>query len=128
VSRRGRGALALAAGLLMAASPPPPTLTVHLANFSFAPARLRLPADRPVRLVLVNDSGGGHDFSAPALFAASAFPGGAPPPDGAVEVAAHQHRDIVFIPRVPGTYRVECTHFLHSLFGMHGTVVVEPPR
>jgi plastocyanin len=30
------------------------------------------------------------------------------------------------VPRTPGTYRVECTHFLHSVFGMHGTIEVMP--
>jgi uncharacterized cupredoxin-like copper-binding protein len=110
----------------------PETITVHLADFSFNPAQLRLRAGVPVRLHLVNDSTGGHDFSAPALFAASAFPVGTPPAGGKVELGARQSVDIVLEPRVPGTYRVECTHFLHSLFGMTGSVVVEagaaPPK
>ncbi len=35
--------------------------------------------------------------------------------------------DIVLTPRAPGTYKVECTHFLHSLFGMTATIVVIGP-
>ena len=35
--------------------------------------------------------------------------------------------DITLTPRAPGTYKVECTHFLHSLFGMTGTIVVVGP-
>jgi hypothetical protein len=30
------------------------------------------------------------------------------------------------VPRLPGTYHLECTHFLHSFFGMHGTIEVTP--
>jgi plastocyanin len=32
--------------------------------------------------------------------------------------------EIGLITRTPGTYRVKCTHFLHILFGMRGTVEV----
>jgi hypothetical protein len=34
--------------------------------------------------------------------------------------------EIALVPRAPGKYRLECTHFLHSLFGMHGLVEVTP--
>lgn len=103
------------------------SITVRLSNFAFTPDHLLLRADLPVRLHLVNDSRGGHDFSAPALFAASTFPNGAPPPEGEVDVRSGQAVDVVFVPRVPGTYKVRCTHFLHTFFGMTGSVVVEGP-
>ena len=103
------------------------SITVRLSNFAFTPDRLLLRADLPVRLHLVNDSRGGHNFSAPALFAASTFPNGAPPPEGKVDVRSGQAVDVVFVPRVPGTYKVRCTHFLHTPFGMTGSVVVEGP-
>jgi len=103
------------------------TITVRLSNFSFAPEHLRLKAGVPVRLRLVNESTGGHDFSAPAFFAASSFPPGFPaPPDGAVAVGSHQTIEITVAPRLPGAYRLECTHFLHGIFGMHGTIEVIP--
>jgi plastocyanin len=103
------------------------TVTVQLSNFAFEPAYLRLKAGVPVRLRLINDSNGGHDFSAPAFFAASSFPPGtAAPPNGEVAVGSHKTVDITIVPRVPGAYRLECTHFLHSLFGMHGTIEVIP--
>jgi plastocyanin len=103
------------------------TITVRLSNFSFAPEDLRLRAGVPVRLRLVNESSGGHDFSAPAFFAASSFPPGLPaPPDGDVAAASHQTVEITVVPRVPGAYRLECTHFLHGIFGMHGTIEVIP--
>jgi uncharacterized cupredoxin-like copper-binding protein len=103
------------------------TITVRLSNFSFTPEHLRLKAGVPVRLRLMNESTGGHDFSAPAFFAASALPPGFPaPPDGGVAVGSHQTVEITVVPRVPGAYRLECTHFLHGIFGMHGTIEVIP--
>jgi plastocyanin len=103
------------------------TITVRLSNFSFDPDHLRLKTGVPVRLRLVNESGGGHDFSAPTFFAASSFlPGSSAPPNGEVGVGSHQTVEIAVVPRTPGSYRVECTHFLHSLFGMHGMVEVTP--
>jgi plastocyanin len=103
------------------------TITVRLSNFAFAPDHLQLKAGVPVRLRLVNESGGGHNFSAPAFFAAASFPSGSSaPPDGEVAVGSHQTVEITVVPRTPGAYRLECTHFLHSIFGMHGTVEVTP--
>jgi plastocyanin len=102
-------------------------ITVRLSNFAFDPNHLRLKAGVPVRLRLVSESNGGHDFSAPGFFAASSFPPGlSAPPDGNVAVASHQTVVIAVVPRTPGAYRLECTHFLHSILGMHGTVEVIP--
>jgi plastocyanin len=103
---------------------PTPEVTVRLSNFAFTPKLLQLRVGVPVRLHLVNDSSGGHSFSAPAFFAASTYPSGASPRDGRVELAAHASADVTLVPRTGGTYKVECTHFLHSLFGMTGTIVV----
>jgi plastocyanin len=103
------------------------TVTVRLSNFAFDPEQVRLKAGVLVRLHFVNESDGGHDFSAPKFMAASSFPpGSSAPADGVVEVAPHQTVEIALIPNVPGTYPFECTHFLHSSFGMHGTVEVIP--
>ena len=123
----GLAGLGLASLLTLSAAPAPDTIAVHLSNFAFMPNQLRLRASVPVRLHIVNDSTGGHNFSAPLLFSASAFPEGAPPTDGKVEVGPKSSVDIVFVPRVPGSYKAECTHFLHSLFGMTGEIIVEPP-
>ena len=96
------------------------TLTITLSNFAFDPEHIRLKVNTPIRLRLVNESGGGHSFSAPTFFAASSLePGSSVPTGGKVEVGSHQTADIILAPRVPGQYRVECTHFLHTLFGMH---------
>jgi uncharacterized cupredoxin-like copper-binding protein len=102
------------------------TITVRLSNFSFDPEQIRLRAGMPVRLQLVNESSGGHSFSAPGFFAASKFPAGSAPRDGVVEVPARSSAEITALPVTPGTYKVECTHFLHALFGMTGRIVVDP--
>ncbi len=98
-----------------------------MSNFAFDPDHLRFKAGVPVRLRLMNESGDGHDFSAPAFFAASSFPpGSSAPPNGEVAVGAHQTVELAVIPGTPGRYPLRCTHFLHSLFGMHGTIEVTP--
>jgi plastocyanin len=103
------------------------TVTVRLSNFAFDPNHLRLRAGVPVRLRLVNESSGGHDFNAPEFFAASSIlPGSLAPPNGDVTVGSHQTVEIAVVPRTLGTYKLNCTHFLHSFFGMHGTVEVIP--
>ena len=103
------------------------TITVRLSSFAFDPSHIRLKAGVPIRLRLVNESGGGHDFSAPAFFASSTLlPGSSVPPNGDVAVRSHQTVEVAVVPRTPGTYHLECTHFLHSFFGMHGTVEVIP--
>lgn len=103
------------------------TITVELSSFAFSPEHIRLKAGVPVRLRLVNESDGGHNFSAPTLFAASSFlPGSLVPSNGAVEVGSHQTVEIALVPGAPAVYPLECTHFLHSAFGMHGTVEVMP--
>ena len=102
-------------------------VTIRLSNFAFDPHQVRLHSGVPVTLHLVNDSSGGHNFSAPAFFAASAYPSGTPPLGGKVEVAARESVDITVVPGAAGTYRVECTHFLHSLFGMTSSITVIGP-
>jgi plastocyanin len=105
-------------------SAPVETITVRLSSFSFAPDELRLRVGVPIRLHFVNVSSGGHNFSAPAFFGASIFPSSPPPEDGTVEVAGGSSADVTLIPNLPGTYPFKCTHLLHSMFGMTGTIVV----
>jgi plastocyanin len=104
-------------------SPAPRTVEVRLSSFAFAPQRLSLPAGRPVILHLVNAAGGGHNFSAPQFFAAASGVSG-PVRDGAVEVPGHQSVDIRLTP-ARGSYRLRCTHTMHTAFGMRGTIIVE---
>jgi plastocyanin len=91
------------------------------------PEQIRLKAGVPIRLRLDNESDGGHTFSAPTFFAASSFrPGSSFPSNDTVEVGSHQTVEIALVPGTPAAYPLECTHFLHSAFGMNGTVEVTP--
>ncbi len=101
----------------------PPRVEVRLSSFDFEPRAIALTAGRPVVLHLVNTGGGGHNFSAPQFFAAATAVSG-PVNEGTVEVPGHQSVDIRLTPS-PGTYRLRCTHTMHTAFGMRGTITVE---
>ncbi|HEV7659801.1 MAG TPA: cupredoxin domain-containing protein [Allosphingosinicella sp.] len=106
-----------------AAQGAPAVVEVRLGNFDFSPSAITLAAGRPMVLHLVNEGGGGHNFSAPQFFAAAADVSG-PVRRGAVEVPGHHSVDIRLTP-ARGTYRLKCTHTLHSAFGMNGQITVE---
>lgn len=118
-------ALALPLPALAQAAPAAPAQSVQvtLSSFKFEPRAIALTAGRPVTLHLVNSAGGGHNFSAPEFFAASANVSG-PVHDGVVEVPGHQSVDITLTPS-PGTYALRCTHTMHTALGMRGSIVVE---
>lgn len=102
-------------------------LTLGLSNFRFDPAEIRLQHGVPYRLHLVNGASGGHDFAAKAFFAAVRIrpEDGAKVKNGRVEVDGGESVDIMLIAPSPGTYKVHCTHFMHSAFGMTGTIIVQ---
>lgn len=116
-------ALALLAPLPALAQDAPQTVEVRLSNFSFAPHAIALTAGRPIILHLVNTGGGGHNFSAPQFFAAASNVSGAVH-DGTIDVPGHQSVDIRLTPS-RGSYRLRCTHTMHTAFGMTGTITVE---
>ncbi|HEU4962012.1 MAG TPA: cupredoxin domain-containing protein [Sphingomonas sp.] len=102
------------------------TVTVQLSNFKFAPATLELERGTPYRLHLVNRASGGHDFVARQFFANSTI---APEDrgevvDGQVDLRGGDTADIRIVPTTPGTYEVHCSHFMHTTFGMKGTITV----
>lgn len=117
-------ALALLAPLpAFAQDAAPQTVAVQLSNFSFTPRAIALHAGQPVILHLVNSGGGGHNFSAPQFFAAATGVSG-PVSEGTVNVPGHQSVDIRLIPS-RGSYRLRCTHTMHTALGMSGTITVE---
>ena len=99
------------------------TVEVRLSSFDFAPSKIRLRAGEPIVLHLVNTGNGGHNFAAPQFFAAARGVSG-PIRSGRIEVAGHQSVDVRATP-ARGTYRLKCTHTLHSTLGMTGSIVVE---
>jgi uncharacterized cupredoxin-like copper-binding protein len=101
------------------------TVTVKLSDFDFVPGDLTFAAAQPVKLVLVNDGSGVHDFSAPAFFAAASLrQGSAAPAGGKVSVAKSRSTEIDLVPGAAAEYPLTCTEFLHDMLGMTGTITV----
>ncbi|HTJ64018.1 MAG TPA: cupredoxin domain-containing protein [Alphaproteobacteria bacterium] len=99
---------------------------VGLSDFEFTPSRLTFTAGQPVRLMLANTGSDRHDFSAPAFFADAAFrSGGTLPVKGGVSLAKDQKAEIDLVPGKPGQYELDCTEFLHDMFGMTGHIAVQ---
>src|SRR5437764_1392048 len=95
------GTLACAGGIASTAdAAQPPIVTVQLANFSFTPAQLDLRANAPTVLQLRNNSGGGHNFSAPAFFAAARIDpaSAALVRGGKIEIPGHSAVQVVLTP------------------------------
>jgi plastocyanin len=101
-------------------------VTVALSSFAYAPSTVRMPAGVPVRLILANESSGGHNFAAPEFFAAANVreEDRALIRRSAVEVRRNSSVVVHLVPRA-GRYRLRCTHLLHTSFGMSGEIVVE---
>jgi plastocyanin len=114
---------AVAQGISWASATP---ITVALSSFAYTPSTVRLPAGVPVRLILTNDSNGGHNFAAPEFFAAAnvRIEDRASIRRGTVEVRRGSSVTVHLVPRA-GRYRLRCTHLLHTGFGMSGEIVVE---
>ena len=103
------------------------SMTVILANFSFTPAILHFARGRHYVLRLTNKGSGGHNFNAHAFFAATTIDPASQPMvvNGGVEVPSGETIAIGLTPVMPGEYKIKCSHFLHSGFGMKGTAVIE---
>ena len=99
---------------------------IELSNFDFSPHEIHLRAGQATTLVLENVASGAHDFAAPEFFAAARLePGDAAlVDDGEVDVPARSTRTLHLVPAA-GTYKLTCTHMMHAMFGMKGTIVVD---
>lgn len=99
---------------------------VRLANFAYSPKAIHLRAGQPVILHLVNTASGGHDFTAPAFFAAADVRAAdrRKVDEGEVELAGRQSADVALVPKA-GRYALKCSHAFHKMFGMSGEIVVD---
>lgn len=124
------GALIAAATAAFASVQPPSDsgapIEIILADFSFTPAALTLKADKPVTLRFTNRGSGGHDFTARAFFKAATMDAATRRgiAKGKIALDKGARREITLTP-ARGRYTVHCSHFLHSGFGMKGTIIVE---
>lgn len=104
----------------------PQRVEIVLANFSFTPSEIRLAAGTPVTLHLVNRGSGGHNFIAADFFAAASMDAATRQrlgKKGVVELAKGEAMDVTLTPKT-GSYEVKCGHFMHTTFGMKGTITV----
>ena len=118
-------ALTFAGAFSPAQEASPSVIEVQLKNYAFTPSTLHLQRGVPVVLRLV-DASGSHSFAAPELFAASTLDPATAllVRNGKVEVG-EGGVELRLTPNTSGAYPFHCTHFMHSAFGMKGTVVVD---
>lgn len=104
----------------------PAVVNVQLANYKFTPKTIVLDHGRTYVLRLHNASGGGHDFTSPAFFAAARIASSDRRwvQGGEVEVPPGQVREISLTAPGAGSYKVKCTHSFHKFLGMSGMIVV----
>jgi len=102
------------------------TVNISLSDYAFAPATLSLKAGTTYHLHFINAGSKDHDFTAPQFFAAAQVA----PADqakikrGTVAIDKGQEMDVTITPGA-GDYKVICTHFMHNMMGMHGTITVQ---
>lgn len=98
---------------------------ITLSNFAFTPAALHLHKGQAYRLHFINEGSGGHNFSAPEFFKAAQIDSddAGKLNRGTVDLEKGEARDIRLVPAA-GSYAVKCTHFMHTTFGMKGTIDV----
>jgi uncharacterized cupredoxin-like copper-binding protein len=102
-------------------------IDVDLSNYAFAPKEIHLQHGMPYDLHLSNSSAKSHDFSAPAFFASSTIKPDdqSLAPKGEVELETQQAVDVHVIPNQAGSYELRCTHFMHTMLGMSGRIIVD---
>ena len=102
-------------------------INISLTNYAFTPSAINLKAGTTYRIRFTNDGSKGHNFNAPEFFAGSQV---APADqgkidEGSVELDKGEAVDITVTPNRAGTYSLDCTHFMHSMLGMHGKIIVQ---
>jgi plastocyanin len=110
----------------LSAQPVHQQIEIVLDNFSFAPSDLKVSAGQPVTLHFVNRGSGGHNFIAKDFFAAATMDSATRQKlgkKGVVELAKGEAMYVTLTPKA-GSYTVKCGHFMHSTFGMKGTITV----
>ena len=102
-------------------------ISVSLTDYAFTPSALSLTAGVTYHLHLTNSGSKDHSFSAPQFFAASqiAADDQAKIKKGEVAIDSGQAVDITITPGQAGNFALTCTHFMHNMMGMHGTITVQ---
>jgi uncharacterized cupredoxin-like copper-binding protein len=118
-------ALAAPAGAAAADASPAQPVTVVAADYDFAPDKLTFKRGVAYRLHIENHGKEMHQFNAPAFFQSIEL--GDPQVLNAdrTEIAVHpgEAKDLTFVPRQAGQYRLICPD--HDWTGMTGEITVE---
>ena len=116
-------------GATMAQDTPPSEkpFVVTLTNYAYTPSTIILKANTPVTLHLVNNASKSHNFSAPEFFAevTIAVIDRSKVADGVIELDDGETVDVTVTPNRVGTYKLNCTHFIHAVLGMSGQIAVQ---
>jgi uncharacterized cupredoxin-like copper-binding protein len=101
-------------------------IEINLSVFRFRPSTINLQRGQSYRLHFVDGADGGHDFVAKAPFREARIdPGDAVKVKGGeIELKGGQSADVMLTPERAGSYKVHCSHFMHSAFGMTGQIAV----
>lgn len=101
-------------------------LTIQLSSFKFEPSEIVLEHGQAYALHFVNGSSGGHDFAGKEFFAQARIKpeDAAKVSGGRVELGGGESVDVHLIAPSPGSYKIRCTHFMHSMLGMTGRIIV----
>ena len=105
--------------------PPPVTVNVVMADYSFTPDHLTLRHGMPYRLHLENHGKETHEFTAPVFFARAQIDN----PDvltrerTEIVMQPGDVKDVFLIAPAPGTYDLRCSD--HDWAGMVGGITVE---
>jgi plastocyanin len=101
-------------------------VSLSLSSFNLTPSLLHLKAGQPILLRIVNESPMAHDLTAPEFFEQSSIT----PADratvvsGKVALKGHEKAMVRLTPKA-GRYAMKCSHRLHKMFGMSGTILVD---
>jgi plastocyanin len=118
--------LVIAAAPFTATAQTAESITISLTDYAFTPSSLALKAGTAYHLHFTNAGSKDHDFTAPEFFVASQVS----PDDqakvnrGTLAIDKGQEVDVTVTP-VAGSYPFTCTHFMHKMMGMHGTITVQ---
>jgi uncharacterized cupredoxin-like copper-binding protein len=123
---------AILAGTLACGSPQPAAeFTVRAREFTFEPASIEIPANTPVRIVLVNQGSVEHDWKVNGLRArihreqhAGGHGQSAAPGEVHLHATPGGRSTMELTATQPGTYEIVCTVPGHREAGMQGTLTV----
>jgi uncharacterized cupredoxin-like copper-binding protein len=101
------------------------TMTVHMTEYRFAPARIALRRGVPYRLHLVNDGRELHEFTAPEFFRAAGVrnPKALVADGHEASLPPGTATDVFVVPLRAGRFPLSCAD--HDHLSMQGEIVVE---